>query len=97
MKDKVITKQIIDFHKATFDNTFNSLNILQEQTEKMVQTFLLQANWIPGEGKEAIKEWLSVYQKGRAEFKAVADKNYKKVEQYFAAADAVSKAKKTKK
>lgn len=96
MKNKTIVKQIIDFHKATFDNTFSSLAILQEQTEKMLQTFMLQATWLPAEGKEAIKEWVNIYNKGRIDFKTAADKNYEKVEEYFAAPEVVSKTKRTK-
>jgi len=96
MENKIIAKQIIDFHKATFDNTFNSSAILQEQTEKMVQTFLLQATWLPAEGKEAIKEWVNVYKKGRTDFKDVADKNYKKVEEYFSVAGVTPQEKGTK-
>ena len=93
MDSKLIGKQLVDFHKSTFDNTFNSLAILQEQTEKMVNTFLLQATWLPAEGKAAIKEWLNVYNKGRIDFKNAADKNYKKVEEYFAATEVAPKTK----
>ena len=96
MDNKLIGKQLVDFHKSTFDNTFNSLSILQEQTEKMVNTFLLQATWLPAEGKAAIKEWLNVYNKGRVDFKNAADKNYKKVEEYFAAKEVAPKTKGTK-
>jgi hypothetical protein len=96
MENKIIAKQIIDFHKSTFDNTFNSLTILQEQTSKMVETFLLQATWLPAEGKSAIKEWVNIYTKGRVDFKAAADKNYKKVEDYFAASEVAPKTKATK-
>jgi hypothetical protein len=96
MEKKIIAKQVIDFHKATFDNTFNSLTILQGQTEKMVEAFLLQATWLPAEGKNAIREWVNIYTKGRADFKAAADKNYKKVEEYFAASEVAPKKKATK-
>jgi len=96
MENKIVVKQIIDFHKTTFDNTFNSLAVLQEQTEKMLQTFLLQAAWLPAEGKAAIKEWMNIYNKGRVDFKTTVDKNYEKVEEYFAAAEVVPKTKGTK-
>lgn len=96
MQNKIIGKQIIDFHKATFDNTFNSLAILQEQTAKMVKAFLQQASWLPAEGKAAINEWVNIYDKGRVDFKVAADKNYKKVEEYFAAGEPVSKTKTSK-
>jgi hypothetical protein len=97
MENKVIAKQIIDFHKSTFDNTFNSLAILQQQTEKMVQNFVQQATWLPAEGKAAINEWVNINNKGRSGFKAAADNNYKKVEEYFAAGETAAKTDKTKK
>jgi len=96
MENKILAKQIIDFHKSTFDNTFSSLTILQQQTEKMVQTFLQQASWLPVEGKAAISEWVKIYDKGRVGFKEAADNNYKKVEEYFAAGDTTTKTKTSK-
>jgi hypothetical protein len=96
MENKIMAKQIIDFHKATFDNTFNSLVILQQQAEKMVETFLQQAAWLPEEGKKAISEWLNIYNKGRVDFKAASDTNYKKVEEYFAGSAAETKTKTSK-
>ena len=96
MENKIIAKQIIDFHKSTFDNTFNSFSILQQQTEKMVQTFLQQATWLPAEGKTAINEWVNIYNKGRIDFKAAADNNYKKVEEYFAGGETAAKTKTSK-
>jgi hypothetical protein len=96
MENKVIAKQIIDFHKSTFDNTFNSLTILQQQTEKMIQTFLQQATWLPAEGKAAVNEWVNIYNKGRIGLKTAADNNYKKVEEYFAVGVTPAKADKTK-
>ncbi len=96
MENKIIAKQIIDFHKSTFDNNFNSFAILQQQTEKMVKTFMQQAAWLPEEGKAAINEWLNIYNKGRIGFKEAADNNYKKVEKYFAAGETATKTKTSK-
>jgi hypothetical protein len=96
MENKKIARQLIEFHKTTFDNTFNSLTVLQEQAEKMVSVFLEQATWLPSEGKEAIKDWVDIYKKGRIDFKIAADKNYAKVEEYFAANQTESKAKTSK-
>ena len=46
MHPKMIAKQIIDFNKATFDNTFDALTALQDHSEKMVRLFLEKANYI---------------------------------------------------
>ena len=83
MEQGKITKQMIEFHKTTFDNTFNAMTILQEQTEKMVNMFLEQAPQLPVEGKEAVNEWLKTYKKGREAYKANVNESYKKVEDFI--------------
>ena len=58
MEPLKMAKQLIDFNKATFDNTFNAMVLLQEQTEKMVNVFMAQANFLPEEGKKMLNEWV---------------------------------------
>lgn len=91
MEPLKLAKQMIDFNKATFDNSFSSMVMLQEQTEKMVSSFLDQAAWLPEEGKKALKEWVATYKKGREDYKKMVDEGYKKVDAYFA--DAVKSTK----
>jgi hypothetical protein len=87
MDPKQIAKQMIKFNKTAFDNTFDAMIALQEQTEKMMAMYMDQAPLIPAEGKKAINDWLKAYKKGRVDFKAAADENYKKVEDFFAGLD----------
>lgn len=91
MEPLKLAKQMIDFNKATFDNTFSSMVLLQEQTEKMVNAFLDQASWLPEDGKKLLNEWVGAYKKGREEFKKVVDDSYKKVDDYFTQAAKSSK------
>jgi len=79
-----LVKQMIDFNKATFDNSFSALILIQEQTEKMVATFLEQATWMPEEGKKVINDWVVTYKVGREQFKRSIDDSFQKVETYFA-------------
>jgi uncharacterized coiled-coil DUF342 family protein len=83
MDQKQVLKQMIDFNKATFDNTFNAIVMLQEQAERAANTLLEQANWLPEDGKKAINEWVKAYKKGREDFKKVVDENFQKVESFF--------------
>jgi F0F1-type ATP synthase delta subunit len=83
MDQKHLFKQIIDFQKTTFDNSFNALATLQEQGESIINASLNQAEWLPAEGKKAISEWLEAYKKARMEFKNTVDNNYKKVQEFF--------------
>jgi len=79
MDQKQILKQMIDFNKATFDNTFNAMVMLQEQSERAANTLMEQATWLPEDGKKAINEWVKAYKKGREDFKKVVDENFQKV------------------
>jgi hypothetical protein len=84
MMDGRIAKQVIEFQKATFDNTFNVFSMIQDQTEKTFNTFLETGAWpLPEEGKKVISEWTQSFKKGREEFKKVMDDGFDKVENYF--------------
>lgn len=84
MDQKKVFKQMIDFNKAAFDNSFNAMVMLQEQTERMAGTLLEQANWLPAEGKKAIQDWVAAYKNGRETFKKSVDDSFEKVDDFFA-------------
>lgn len=83
MHPKMIAKQIIDFNKASFDNTFDAITVVQDHTEKMVELFLERANLFPKEGKKVMTDWVEAYKKGRSDFKSAADDSFKSVEDIF--------------
>jgi polyhydroxyalkanoate synthesis regulator phasin len=84
MDQKQIARQMIQFNKTAFDNSFSAMTMVYEQNEKMVNAFLEQATWLPENGKKAIEDWMQAYKKGCADFKKTVDENYQKVEDYFA-------------
>jgi polyhydroxyalkanoate synthesis regulator phasin len=85
MEPKQIQKQMVDFNKKAFDASFEAMAAMQEQTEKMVSTMMQQSQFFPDEGKKLITDSLKTYKKGREEFKAAADENFKKVDAFFSA------------
>ncbi len=93
MEPVKIAKQMIDFQKATFDNSFSAMGMVQDQAERMLNMSLAQATWLPEEGKKAIDEWVKAYQKGREDFKKSVDENFAKVEAFFAEAEKGTKTK----
>lgn len=94
MDSAKIAKQMIDFQKTMFDNTFNAMVLVQEQTERMANTLLEQATWLPAEGRSAINGWVDAFKKGREEFKKGVDENYKRVEDFFVTFNKEKKASK---
>jgi hypothetical protein len=83
MDQKEIVKQMIQYNKTAFENTFNNLVMLQDQMEKTMDMFLKQAAWLPAEGKKVIEEWVKANKKGRENFKNVVDQSFKKVGGFF--------------
>ncbi|MEM5786853.1 MAG: hypothetical protein AAGU11_06005, partial [Syntrophobacteraceae bacterium] len=73
MDQFTLTKQILEFNKTSFDNTFNAMAMLQDQTEQMVTSLMEQATWLPADGKKALIEWVETFKKGRGEFKRTVD------------------------
>ena len=83
MEPAKIAQQMIDFYKATFENSFKAMAMIQEQNEKMVDTFLKQSPWLPEEGKKAINDWIETYKKGRDDFKRAVEEGFKNVESFL--------------
>lgn len=83
MEASKFTKQMIDFQKSTFDNSFSAMVLMQDQTERLARTILEQATWLPEQGKKAIDEWISAYKEGREKFKKTVDDSFQKVEEFF--------------
>jgi hypothetical protein len=82
---KQISKQMMSFNKTAFDNSFEAMTVIQDQTEKMINKMIEQTSFFPDDGKKLILDWVSTYKKGREEFKSAADESFKKVETFFAA------------
>ncbi len=76
-------KQMIEFQKATFNNIYNTLSMLQDQSEKMINTFLEQNPMMPKQNKDAFNEWLKVCKKARDDYKKTIDESFKNLESYF--------------
>ena len=87
MDQKQTVKQMMDFNKRAFDNVFNTLTSLQDETEALMERFMEKANWITPEGKKMFNQMAESYRKGRSEFKTLADENFRKASEYFVRAD----------
>jgi len=84
MDQKQLLKQMVDFNKVAFENTFNAMVMLQEQAERTASALLDQATWLPEDGRKAIDDWAKAYKNGREDYKKMIDDSFSKVEEYFA-------------
>ena len=83
METEKFAKQMIDFQKTAFDNTFTAVTMLQDQAERMVNTVIDQATWLPEESRRVIDEMVGAYKKGRTDFKGAMDENFEKMTDLF--------------
>jgi hypothetical protein len=81
--------------EAFFD--YNEILKFQEQNEKMFDSFLNQASWMPQDFKNAIKELSAMYKNGCDEFKKYVDENINRLGDHFSAADKPQKKTKQRK
>ena len=80
METPQIAKQMIGFQKTVFDNSFNALTTVQDQTETMVNNFVNQFPWVTEDGKKQMKESSDYIKKARDDFKKAVDDGYAQFE-----------------
>jgi len=83
MDQKKVLKQMVEFNKMAFDNTFKAMIILQDETERLFSRFMDKALWLPDAGKNAINEWVSTYRRTIEACKCCNEESYKKIINYF--------------
>jgi hypothetical protein len=93
MDPKKMGKQMFDFYKSTFDNSFSAMIMLQEQMERMANMYWGQMVNIPEEVKKGLNEWTKSYKKNCEDFKKVIDESFKKLESFCAEAEKAEKGK----
>ena len=83
MDNKQLAKQMIDCNKTAFDSSCSAMNMIFEQNEKMIESFLSQIPGLPQEGKNVMMDWVSAYRMGCENLQKLVDDNYSKVTAYF--------------
>lgn len=83
MVGEKIAKQMLDLQKATVNQTYNTMLVMQDHSEKLMQTFMEQAVWMPDEGKKAVNGWISAVKKNEVDCKQMIDDYFTSVEQFI--------------
>ncbi len=76
-------KQIIDFQKSTFDNTYNAIVQIQDQAEKLAHDVIGQMTWFPEEGKKAFDDSVKMFKNAREDYKKMVSEGFVKMEGPF--------------
>ena len=93
MDPKKMGKQMMDFYKTTFDNTYSAMMMLQEQMDACTLMYFGQMVNLPEEAKKGLAEWTKSYKKNCEDFKKVMDDSFKKLESFVAETEKTEKSK----
>jgi hypothetical protein len=80
METPQFAKQMIGFQKTVFNNSFNALSTVQDQTETMINNFIGQFPWATEESKKQMKETYAYIKKARNDFKKAVDDGFDQFE-----------------
>jgi hypothetical protein len=91
MDHEKLFNQTLKAYKTSFDNTFSTIAVFQDQTEQMMNIFLENNPCVPEEGKKALLDWGKAYKKSREDYKSAVDESYKKLEDFLNKANKTAK------
>lgn len=81
METTKFAKQTLGFQKTIFENSFNAMTMVQDQTEKMVNGYLDQLPWVTEDGKKSLQTSIDLAKKTRDDFKKAVEDGYRKFEE----------------
>lgn len=89
MEAAKFAKQTLGFQKTIFENSFNAMVMVQDQTEKMINSYLDKFPWITEENKKALQTTSDMVKKAREDYKKAVDEGYSKFEEMLEGKEAV--------
>ena len=81
METTQFAKQTLGFQKTILDNTFNALIMVQDQTEKMINSYLNQLPQVTEDGKKSMQASIDMAKKARDDYKKSIDDGFNKIEE----------------
>lgn len=83
MDRKSIIEQMTEVNKLTFNNVFDAMALLQDQSGKWTKSLLDQADWLPSESRKSAGAWAEAYKMGRLNLKKLIDNGFIQIEKQF--------------
>ena len=80
METPEMAKQMIGFQRTVFNNSFNAMATVQDQTEVMINNFMGQFPWVTEDVKKQMTDSYAYIKKTREEFKKAVDSGFDQFE-----------------
>lgn len=72
-----------EVNKLTFNNAFDAMALLQDQSGKLTYALLDQVDWLSPESRTAANAWLDAFRNGRLNLKKQINDGFKQFEIIF--------------
>jgi len=76
-----MAKQTLGFQKTIFENSFNAMILVQDQTEKMLNSYIENLPWVTEEAKKSLETSVEMGKKARDDFRNAVNDSYDKFEE----------------
>jgi hypothetical protein len=83
MEADTLAKQMIDFQKTAFNNTFDIVMAVQDQSEKITRSWCEKSGILPDQSKKMMHDWGNVIKKSLGEYKKVVNNGFDTIETCF--------------
>ncbi len=83
MDQKNVIPQMIKFNQTLFNTAFETAVQFQDQVEKIGNTMMEKADWMPGESRNICDSCVDAYKTSRNNFKFYVDEGYRQSEKLF--------------
>jgi len=80
---KNVIPQMIKFNQTLFNTAFETAVQFQDQVEKIGNTMMEKADWMPGESRKICDSCVDAYKTSRNNFKSYVDEGYRQSEKLF--------------
>lgn len=80
MEIQKIAKQMIGFRRMMFNNTCSAIDVIQDNSESMMNGFLKQFPWITDEARRPLNDSLALFKESRNHYQKMCDEGFKYME-----------------
>ena len=82
MNNTQITKLLLSFQRQAFENVCQSVELLQDYSDKSVKTLVDQNQWIPEQGRQLYSQWSTACRQGRNAVKEAVDGGFDRWQEF---------------
>ena len=76
METQKIAKQMIDFQRTMFNNTYNAVTVIQDNSESMMNGYLKQFPWLTDEARKPLNDSMTFFKESKNNYQKIVDEGF---------------------